>query len=321
MGDGMNAERTKRGTRNAERGTARSEVGPPVPRSDFRVPRSIIDSHVHFWDPEVLHYPWFTGAPSLDRAFLPADYVAATRQIPIDRIVFVEANCRPDEARREVEFVERLAQAEARVAGIVAFADVAAGPGTRGSGLGRILEELARSPLVKGIRQNIQGHPAGFCGQRAFIEGVREVGRLGLVFDVCATHEQLPEVTELVGQSPDMRFVLDHCGKPAIRQRSFEPWSESVARLAAHENVCCKLSGLLTEAAEAWCPEDLLPYAARVVECFGKERVLYGSDWPVLTLAGDYATWYSFTEGFTRKWSAADRSRFYGDNAARVYGL
>src|SRR5437588_12935079 len=100
------------------------------PQSEIRNPQSvggapvrIIDSHVHFWDPEVLHYPWFTGAPSLDRAFLPADYVAATRQLPIDRIVFVEANCRPDEARREVEFVERLAQAEARVAGLVAFGD------------------------------------------------------------------------------------------------------------------------------------------------------------------------------------------------------
>src|SRR3989440_10592223 len=307
--------------RGAECGVANSEFVPSTPHSEFRTPHlgwgaavGIVDSHVHFWDPEVLHYPWLTGVAALHRAFLPTDYAAATGQIPIERIVFVEANCRPDEACREVELVERLAQAEPRVAGIVAFADVAAGPG-------RMLEELARSSLVKGIRQNIQGHPAGFCGQRAFIEGVREVGRLGLVFDLCATHDQLREVIDLVHQCPDTRFVLDHCGKPAIRQRSFEPWSESVARLAAHQNVCCKLSGLLTEAAEAWCPEDLLPYAARVVECFGKERVLYGSDWPVLTLAGDYATWYGFTERFTRKWSAADRSRFYGDNAARVYGL
>ena len=281
----------------------------------------IVDSHVHFWDPEVLHYPWLTGVPPLHRAFLPRDYAAATGQIPIGRVVFVEANCRADEAGREVEFVERLVRAEPRVAGIVAFADVAAGSGTRGSGLGKMLETFSRSHLVKGIRQNIQGQPAGFCGQRGFIDGVRQVGRLGLVFDLCATHEQLREVTELVGQCPDTRFVLDHCGKPAIRDRGFEAWSADVTRLAAYENVCCKLSGLLTEAGATWCPEDLVPYAARVVECFGSERVLYGSDWPVLTLAGDYGSWYVFTQRFTQGWSVAERSGFYADNAARVYDL
>jgi L-fuconolactonase len=277
---------------------------------------NVVDAHVHFWDPVVLHYPWLTGVPSLDRAFLPPDYAAATGQVAIGRMVFVEANCRPDEARQEVEFVERLAHVEPRVAAIVAFIDL-----TDSRTAGRQLDALAGCPKVKGVRQNIQGQPAGFCRQRAFVEGVREAGRRGLVFDLCATHDQLPEVVDLVRDCPDTRFVLDHCGKPAIRQRSTQPWSEYVARLAAFENVYCKLSGLLTEAAQAWCPEDLLPYAARVVECFGQERVLYGSDWPVLTLAGDYGAWYGFTERFTRGWSATDRRRFYADNAARVYGL
>jgi L-fuconolactonase len=315
--------KSERGTWNAEQQgeVARNDARVNVPRSDFRVPRSIIDSHVHFWDPAELHYSWLEAVPSLHRALLPADYAAATRQIPIGRIVFVEANCRPEEARREVDFVNRLVQAEPRIAGIVAFVDVAQRLGTRGSGLGETLDALSTLPRVKGIRQNIQGQPAGFCRQRAFVDGVRAVGRRALVFDLCATHDQLGEVVDLVRDCPDTRFVLDHCGKPAIRQRSLQPWSESVARLAAHENVCCKLSGLLTEAGDAWCPEDLLPYAARVVECFGPARVLYGSDWPVLTLAGGYGTWYGFTERLTRGWSATDRSRFYGDNAARVYGL
>jgi L-fuconolactonase len=299
----------------------------PIPHSTFRISHwveaavGIVDSHVHFWDPAELHYPWLDALPSLQRAFLPQDYAAATGQVPIGGMVFVEANCRPEESRREVEFVQRLAEAEPRIAGIVAFVEMAEGLGTRGSGLGKKLEALSRSPLVKGIRQNIQGHSVGFCAQRAFIEGVREAGRLGLVFDLCATHDQLREVTELVELCPDTPFVLDHCGKPAIHGGGFEAWSADITRLAAHPNVCCKLSGLLTEAGEAWCPEDLLPYAARVVECFGPERVLYGSDWPVLTLAGDYGTWYGFTERFTQGWSASERSRFYGDNAARVYDL
>jgi predicted TIM-barrel fold metal-dependent hydrolase len=282
----------------------------------------IVDSHVHFWDPAELHYPWLDALPSLQRAFLPPDYAAATGRIPIDHIMFVEANCRPDEARREVEFVERLAQAEPRIAGIVAFVDLAQGLGPRASGLEETLDGLATLRRVKGIRQNIQGQPTGFCRTRAFVDGVRAVGRRNLVFDLCVTHDQLGEVIDLVRDCPDTRFVLDHCGKPGIHDGGgFATWSANIPRLAAHEHVCCKLSGLLTQAGEASCPEDLLPYAARVVECFSPERVLYGSDWPVLTLAGDYGTWYGFTERFTRGWSASERSRFYGDNAARVYDL
>ena len=299
---------------------------PTTPHSALPTPHGggavrIVDSHVHFWDPEVLHYPWLTGVPPLHRAFLPRDYAAATGQIPIGRMVFVEANCRADEAGREVEFVERLVRAEPRLAGIVAFVDLAQGIGTRESGLGKTLDALSRSPRVKGMRQNIQGQPAGFCRQPAFVEGVREVGRRGLVFDLCATHDQLGEVVDLVRDCPVTRFVLDHCGKPAIRDGGFEAWSADVTRLAAYENVCCKLSGLLTEAGATWCLEDLVPYAARVVECFGSERVLYGSDWPVLTLAGDYGSWYGFTQRFTQGWSVAERSGFYADNAARVYDL
>jgi L-fuconolactonase len=282
----------------------------------------IVDAHVHFWDPATLHYPWLDEIPSLDRAFLPADYRAAAAEIPISRMMFVEANCQPDEARREVAWIERLAEAEPRIVGIVAFADVAEGLGAGSLELGRTLDVLARSPLVKGIRQNIQGQRAGFCVQPAFVEGVREVGRRGLTFDLCATHDQLSEVVQLVRQCPDTRFVLDHGGKPAIRNRRADPWRGDVAALAAHDNVSCKLSGLLTEAAaEGWRDDDLLPYANHVVEIFGTERLMYGSDWPVLTLAGSYCDWYGFTERFTAAWSAGDRSHFYEGNAARVYGL
>lgn len=188
-------------------------------------------------------------------------------------------------------------------------------------GLGNALDALSGSPLVKGIRQNVQGHPAGFALQRGFVEGVREAGRRGFTFDLCVTHEQLPEVVELVDRCPDTRFVLDHCAKPAIRERRLAPWCEEIARLAGHQNVYCKLSGLLTEAAEPWSEEDLLPFATSVVECFGPERLLYGSDWPVLTLAGGYRDWYGFTERLSARWSAAARSGFYCGNATRVYGL
>ncbi len=282
----------------------------------------MVDAHVHFWDPGALHYPWLDELPSLRQAFLPHDYRAATGEAPISRIVFVEANCRPDETQREVALVQRLAEDEPRIAGIVAFADLTAGLGAGDWGLERTLDVLSGSPRVKGIRQNIQGQPAGFCVQPAFVDGVREVGRRGLTFDLCATHDQLSDVVELVRRCPGTRFVLDHCGKPAIKEGRAERWRTDIAALAVYENVSCKVSGLLTQAApEARSDEDLVPYAEWVTRYFGKQRVLYGSDWPVLTLAGSYGDWYGFTARFTATWTAAERDRFYGGNAVAVYGL
>jgi len=275
----------------------------------------IVDAHVHFWDPGTLHYPWLDEIPALKRAFLPADYRAAVGNVAVSKVLFVEANCRADETLREVAMIERLAETEPTIAGIVAFEDLTAGLGVGGSGLGR-------SPLVKGVRQNIQGQPAGFCVQPAFVDGVREVGRRGLTFDLCATHDQLRDVVQLVRLCPSTRFVLDHCGKPAIKEGRAERWRTDIAALAVYENVACKMSGLLTQAApEAWNDEDLLPYADWVIRCFGTQRVLYGSDWPVLTLAGSYCDWYGFTQAFTATWTAAERDGFYGGNAVTVYGL
>ena len=316
--------KSERGTRNAEQPgeVDRHDARLDVPRSDFRVPRSVIDAHVHFWDPAELHYPWLDAVPALGRAFLPVDYAAATGDAPIAQVVFVEANCRPEHAGREVQLVERLAGAEPRIAGIVAFADLTQGSGAGDRGLEQTLDVLASSPRVKGIRHNIQGEPAGFCLQPAFVRGVQAVGRRGLPFDLCATHDQLGDVAELVRQCPGTRFVLDHCGKPAIRTGRLDPWRGDVARLASHDNVWCKLSGLLTEAdPERRSDDALLPYATCVVECFGRERVMYGSDWPVLTVAASYCDWFGFTDRFTAGWSATERRHFYADTAAHVYGL
>jgi predicted TIM-barrel fold metal-dependent hydrolase len=280
-------------------------------------PLGIVDAHVHFWDPSVLRYPWLDGLPALDRPFLPAAYASATSGIPIDTMILVEANCPPHETLGEVAFFEQIAATNSRVAAIVAFASL-----TAPAELDRTLDALAARPMVKGIRHNIQGEPPGFCTQPSFVEGVRKAGSRGLTFDLCATHDQLREVVELVRLCPDTRFVLDHCGKPAIRDRLVDPWRSGIADLAECANVWCKLSGLVTEASPTeWREADLVPYASHVVEKFGTERVMYGSDWPVLTLAAGYDTWFGFTEWFTKGWSDAERRGFYRDNARRVYAL
>jgi L-fuconolactonase len=275
----------------------------------------ILDAHVHFWDPAALHYPWLDELPPLQRSFLPADYSAAVGELPVERCVIVEGNCLPHQSVREARYVERLATDERRIVGIVAYADL-----TETATRSATLDCLTSIPLVKGIRQNIQGQPRGFSLQPVFVEGVRDVGARGWTFDLCITQDQLGEAIALVEQCPDTQFVLDHCAKPGIRTAAREPWQHDLARLGAHENVCCKISGLLTEADLAhWREDDLLPYAAHTFACFGIDRVLYGSDWPVLTLAGDYARWFDFTAHFTASWSNDERRCFYTENAARVY--
>ena len=276
----------------------------------------VVDSHVHFWDPAVLHYPWLGALPELTRAFLPSDFASLTLGM-VDAVVFVEANCDAAERADEVAFAERLASAEPRLAGTVACIDLLDERGRSAA-----LAGLPAMGHVVGVRHNIQGHAGGFALNATFVRGVQELGRLGLPFDLCVTAGQLPEVSALVRRCPGTTFVLDHCGKPAIRDDAFGPWASDLSELAARDNVSCKLSGLLTEARADQCRyETLMPYAEHALACFGTDRLMFGSDWPVVTLAGGDMAWRAFTDRFTATWSLDEQQHFYADNAIRLYRL
>lgn len=278
--------------------------------------RLVLDSHVHFWNPSIMHYPWLKAAPALRRAFLPRDLDSLSART-VDGVVFVEANAVSAECLREVEFVEALARDEPRLLGIVANVDL-----LDEAGRTVMFEALATHDRVVGIRHNIQGHPAGYCRRRAFVAGVKAATRHGFTFDLCITADQLPDAIRLVQRCPDTRFVLDHCGKPAIRAGAMEPWAANIAALAACENVVCKVSGLLTEAAhEQRTIGALRPYLDHVQASFGVERLLYGSDWPMLTSAGGTTLWRDIANEFTAGWSDRERDGFYAANAIRTYGL
>lgn len=278
--------------------------------------RQVIDAHVHFWDPEVLAYPWLVGVPALQRAFLPADY-APRSSGAVTGVVVVEADCAPADSLAEAMFFDGLAAAKPWIIGVVAHVDLF-DEGHRSA----VIERLRASGRVVGIRQNIQGRPGAICHDPVFVRGVQEVGRFGLTFDLCATADQLADVAALVAQCPGTRFVLDHCGKPAIRDDRFSPWAADLARVAARGDVYCKLSGLLTEARpEQRTDQALWPWAEQALATFGPSRLMYGSDWPVVTLAGSAEGWRAFTDRFTAAWDPSDRRRFYADNAIHFYGL
>ncbi|MXV73902.1 amidohydrolase family protein [Candidatus Poribacteria bacterium] len=278
----------------------------------------IVDTHVHLWHPKQLRYPWLSEVPPLNRPYLLKDYIAAYDALAIESIVFVQCDTHPDDGLKETAWVTDLAtRVDPRIQGIVAWA-----PLEEGEQVASFIEKLAENPLVKGIRRLIQSESVDFCVQPDFVRGVKTLSRYGLSFDICIFHPQLANAIRLVEQCPHVRFILDHIGKPDIKHQLFDPWKEEIQRLASFPNVHCKISGLVTEAnLEAWTPADLQPYIEHVISCFGFERVIYGSDWPVSTQASDYPRWVQTLRDAVSGCSSEALGNLFRDNAIKFYRL
>ncbi|MBZ0284443.1 MAG: amidohydrolase family protein [Anaerolineae bacterium] len=276
----------------------------------------IIDSHMHLWNPALLNYAWLEGEPVLKRPFLPADFRAASAGLNIESVVFVQADCLPEQGVEEVKWVTQIAP-DVPVSGIVAFAPLEHGDAARPT-----LQALTAYPLVKGVRRLIQSEAAGFSIQPDFIKGVQAVADYGFSFDLCIRHHQLADVIHLVTQCPNVSFILDHVGKPAIAAGEIARWRDEIQSLAQHENVHCKLSGMVTEANYTnWTADDLRPYVEHVLNIFGTQRIMFGSDWPVSTLAASYQRWLETAQQFVSHLSADDQQRIFYENAKDFYRL
>lgn len=276
----------------------------------------MVDSHVHLWNPAQFRYAWLDALPDLNRAFLPADFLAASVGASVEKFIFVECGCEPARRLAEVGWVSDLATREPRLKGMVAQAALEKGEAVRPE-----LATLASCPLVKGVRRNLQDErDLGFCREPAFVAGVQLLAEFGFTFDVCIRHEQLAAVTELARRVPQVTFVLDHLGKPAVRGKQFEPWAADLKTLATAPNVVCKVSGLATEADwETWRPDDLKFYLGHAQECFGFGRLLFGGDWPVATLAASYQRWLETVRQFFSFAPEAGRIQLFQTNAERIY--
>lgn len=275
----------------------------------------IVDSHVHFWDPQHLKYGWLETVSPINHPYLPGDLAAASPNFDIESIIFVQADCLPEEGLAEAQWVSSLAKQHSAISGIVAFAPLENGAATI-----EHLEALSKLPLVKGIRRLIQSEGAGFARQPQFVAGVQLLPRFDFSFDICILHHQLPDVLALVDQCPDVSFVLDHCGKPGIKDHLIDQWREDITTLAGYTNVSCKLSGLVTEADHAvWTPARLQPYIDHVIASFGPDRIMFGSDWPVATLASTYERWVETALAATSYLSAAEQEKIFRENALNFY--
>ncbi len=277
----------------------------------------LVDAHVHFWDTRRLRYDWLASSAQLNRPFLPQDLPAPSSNWRLGGLVFVQADCACDQGQAEVEWVTGLAAAYPVIQGIVAFAPLERGEGARAQA-----QWLSRQPLVKGARRLIQDEGPGFAVQPDFVRGVALLADYGLSFDLCIRHHQMREIITLARECPAVSFVLDHIGKPNIKDGALEPWRADLVELASLPNVACKLSGLVTEADhERWQPDDLQPYIDHVLSTFGPERVMFGSDWPVQTLAARYEQWVRVLQGAAAARPEADRRRLFSENARTFYRL
>ena len=277
--------------------------------------RRLIDSHIHFWQPDQLTYDWLNGLPALNKPFLPSDLPASGDGWTMEKLVFVQANVAPEQGLAEAQWVASLD--DPRIAGIVAFAPLENGDSARAD-----FEKLAEIPKVKGIRRLIQSEALGFSTQPDFIAGVQALSEYGFSFDLCVVHPQLQDVIELVKQCPNVAFVLDHIGKPDIKNGVLDPWRERITTIAAFDNVWCKLSGMVTEADhEHWKFDDLRPYAEYILETFGVARVMVGGDYPVVELAATYPRWMQTALDLTDHLSDSEKDALFYTNASQFYRL
>jgi L-fuconolactonase len=278
----------------------------------------IIDTHLHLCDYSGLTYPWLEDIPALQRSFSLADYDRACGAIQVEKMVFVQYECDPVQYQDEIAFVTRIARQDHRLSGIVAWAPMEKGDAVRSE-----LEAMTQNPLVRGVRRIIQFEPdREFCLRPDFIKGVQLLSSFDLSFDICISHIHMANTVRFVRQCPDVRFVLDHIGKPDIKNHLFEPWASDIKALSKLSNVTCKISGMITEADhQNWTKEDLKPYIDHVISCFGIDRVMFGGDWPVATLAGELQEWLKGLTWAVRGCSVDELKKLFHDNAIRIYRL
>lgn len=278
----------------------------------------IVDSHVHLYDPGHLRYSWLKRVPRIDRRYDLADLDRCRGKVDLAKIVFAEVWVDPGLHVDEAAWVQKLADADPRLAGMVAHA-----PLEKGAAVVADLERLMAFPALRGIRRliEIEADPS-FCLEPGFLEALRLLPRYGLTFDICVKHWALVFGVELVKRCPDVQFVLDHIGKPGIRQGIWEPWKSQIAELARMPNVVVKVSGVITEADhQRWAREDVKPYVAHVIDCFGFDRVMFGSDWTVSELTHEYPQWVEIVDEVIAGASEAEARKLYRDTATRVYRL
>jgi L-fuconolactonase len=277
----------------------------------------MIDSHLHFWNPEHLTYDWLQYVPAIKGRMGPEEFAGVA---DLEGAIFVQADCQ--EAMAEVDWINSLDTSMSwPILGIVAYAPLELGDTQH-------IQALKEKPKVVGIRRNAQNEPDGFMTSKGYIAGMVAAAQAGFSLDMCIRARQLPELRQsldrLFTAAPDARVILDHLGKPDIRIHSADisgdDWANEIKTLSELPNVFCKLSGLPTEADwDHWTPEQLRPWLDHALAAFSPSRCLFGGDWPVVNLAGGYSRWQAVVASAISHLPADQQTEVWSGTARTVY--
>lgn len=273
-----------------------------------------IDAHQHFWHFDPVRDSWINDEmKTIRRDFLPPDLEPLLQQNDFDGCVAVQASQSED----ETDFLLALSKENNFIKGVVGWVDLQA------ENITDRLSFYKTFGKLKGFRHVLQGEPQrDLMLQPAFKRGIAALQPYGYTYDILIFPDQLQFSTELVAAFPEQKFVVDHIAKPNIKQGAISEWKKSIEQLAAHRNVSCKLSGMVTEADwKGWKQEDFTPYLDVVVNAFGTDRVMFGSDWPVCLVAASYEEVVGLVEAYFSSFSAAEQEKFWRLNALRFYNL
>jgi L-fuconolactonase len=272
-----------------------------------------VDSHQHFWIYHPQRHAWISDEMSMIRRdFMPSDLEPILRSNKIEGCVSVQV----DQTEKETEFQLKLARANNFIKGIVGWTDL------RSPSVQARLEYYYQFQELKGFRHIVQAEANDFLLDPLFCNGIRMLQQYNFTYDILIYPAHLPAALEFVQKFPDQSFVIDHLAKPPIKKQELQPWMRLMTSMGRHENVYCKISGMVTEAdLKKWKPEDLQPYLETVLDTFGPKRLMYGSDWPVCLAAADYATQLDVIQKFIAPLSPGEKKGIMGENAVRFYHL
>ena len=273
-----------------------------------------IDAHHHFWQYDPVEYSWMNEQMGiLKENYGPEDLLKQIQKVGIDGVVSVQAS----QSLKETDKLLSHAEVHNFIKGVVGWFPLA------DSNVESVLNRYSSNPLLKGVRHVVQDEPDDrFIMGADFNRGVSLLKELNLVYDILIFEKQLAASIEFVDLHPDLVFVLDHVAKPRMKDALFEPWASQMKDLSKRENVFCKLSGMATEANwQDWSVDDLQPYMETALECFGPERMMFGSDWPVARLAVEYENWVKICRNFISTLSTDEQIMIEGKNAVEIYKL
>jgi L-fuconolactonase len=272
----------------------------------------VIDAHHHFWKYDPVEYDWINDEMSVIRKdFLPADLKKTIDSAGVVGVISVQARQTVEETRWLLDMAKR----NSFIKGVTGWVPLRDKPE-------KILEELASEPHLRAVRHVLQGEPDGYMLDKDFNSGISLLKKYDLVYEILIFERQLKSSIELVKRHPDQVFVLDHIAKPRIKENQISPWKENIKELARYQNVFCKISGMVTEADyKTWTEDQLRPYLETVLDAFGPERLMFGSDWPVCLVACGYERWVNLVRRFMRALSLNEQAMIMGRNALIVYDL